>query len=101
VTATARAAASAAFGLEIATLAYAVLRLVSFVLYREPNPALVLYSLHAGYFWRAWTASYAGALAAFAFALLARHRPRAAFSALEGLLPWAALALVLQAVAVP
>jgi hypothetical protein len=96
-----RGAVAAAFGLEIAVLAYALLRVVAFALFREPNPALVLFSLHSGYFWRAWTAAYAGALAAAIGAFAARYRPRAMVTALEGLLPWVVAALVAQAIAVP
>ena len=49
-----------------ATVAYALLRLGQFVLVGEANPAQILYSEHAAYFWRAWTASYIGALLGFA-----------------------------------
>jgi hypothetical protein len=53
---------------------YAVLRLVQSLLFSEPNPATVIWSAHAGYFWRAWTVSYAGIMACFvAFAAAKRY----------------------------
>lgn len=48
-----------------ATTAYALLRVLQLRLFPEPDPALVLWSEHSGYFWRAWIASYAGGTAAF------------------------------------
>ena len=97
----ARVAVAVCAGLEVAVLAYALLRVVAFALFREPNPALVTYSVHSAYFWRSWTAAYAGALAAVSFAFVARSRPRLVVAALEALLPWSTAALVAQAVAVP
>jgi hypothetical protein len=44
---------------------YALLRVAQFYLFPEPNPALVIWSAHAGYFWRAWTVSYVGGLVGF------------------------------------
>jgi hypothetical protein len=53
---------------------YAALRLVQALLFKEPNPATVIWSAHAGYFWRAWTVSYAGVMAGFvAFAAAKDH----------------------------
>jgi hypothetical protein len=45
---------------------YALLRLVQALLFKEPNPATVIWSAHAGYLWRVWTVSYAGAMTGFA-----------------------------------
>ena len=43
-----------------------------------PDPALVIYSEHAAYFWRAWTAAYLGAMVGFAAWLVAgRHEAQA------------------------
>lgn len=44
---------------------YAALRIAQKLLFPEPDPALVLWSEHAGYYWRAWTALYAGGMAGF------------------------------------
>jgi hypothetical protein len=44
---------------------YAALRVIQKILFREPDPALVIWSAHAGYFWRAWTAAYVGGMIGF------------------------------------
>ena len=54
---------------------YALLRVVQFTLFPEPNPALVFWSAHAGYFWRAWTVVYVGGFAGFATFVGALRRP--------------------------
>jgi len=53
---------------------YAILRVLQSLLFQEPNPATVIWSAHAGYFWRAWTVSYAGVMVGFVvFAAAKRH----------------------------
>lgn len=49
-----------------ATATYAVLRVAQYLLFTEPNPALILYSAHAGYFWRSWISAFFGATIGFA-----------------------------------
>jgi hypothetical protein len=44
---------------------YGVLRIVQSFLFKEPNPATVIWSAHAGYLWRTWTVGYAGIMAGF------------------------------------
>jgi hypothetical protein len=53
----AAALASAAF--------YAALRVGQALVGNEPDPALIIWSPHAGFFWRAWTAAYFGVMAGF------------------------------------
>jgi hypothetical protein len=48
-----------------AVLFYGLLRVVQARLFTEPNPATVVWSAHAGYFWRCLTVSYAGLMAGF------------------------------------
>ena len=60
-----------------ATAAYALLRLGQFVFVTEANPAQILYSEHAAYFWRSWTAAYIGALLGFAAWLSPNRSARA------------------------
>jgi hypothetical protein len=58
---------------------YAVLRVVQYYLFPDPNPAMVIWSAHAGYFWRMWTVAYAGGMAGMAaFAAAARNPVRVA-----------------------
>ena len=62
-----------------ALVLYAGLRVGQKVLFPEPDPALVLWSEHAGYFWRAWTALYVGGMGGFvAYVASARHAARTA-----------------------
>jgi hypothetical protein len=73
------AAVSLAWGLLIAVGAYAAVRAIQFFLYPDPNPATLVWSAHAGYFWRAWTVGYAGGMATFiAFPLVRGDLARSA-----------------------
>ena len=80
---------------------YAVLRVAQAQLFPEPDPALVIWSEHAGFFWRAWIVVYAGGMAAFhAWIASARHAPRVT-RLLARALPAAAALLTAQALLVP
>jgi hypothetical protein len=100
VSARARALASIACGLEAAVVVYAVARVVEALLLPQPNPALVIASVHAGYFWRAWIAAFAGGFVALTVGLFARSTDPLARAALRAL-PFAALLAVAQALLVP
>jgi hypothetical protein len=95
------AALSLAWGCVVAVAAYAVVRGIQFFLYPDPNPATLVWSAHAGYFWRAWTCGYAGGIAVFIAYLLARARTEAAARALAPAAGVAALLLALQTLAFP
>ena len=43
---------------------HAIVRGLQLVLFPEPNPATVIWSAHAGYFWRVSIVAYAGGMAA-------------------------------------
>jgi hypothetical protein len=80
---------------------YAILRLVQALLFKEPNPATVIWSAHAGYFWRAWTVAYAGTMTGFAaFAAAKRHEARVCRALLWALYGATAL-IVAQGLFVP
>lgn len=84
-----------------ATALYAVMRVAQKLLFPEPDPALVIWSEHAGYFWRAWTVSYvAGMLGLVTWLLSDRHAPRIS-AILTRALPVAAALLLLQGLLVP
>jgi len=86
----------------VATVAlYAVLRLVQALLYKEPNPATVIWSAHAGYFWRVWTVAYAGAMTGFATFAAAKNQEAAVCRALLAGLWVAAGLIVVQGLFVP
>lgn len=52
---------------------YALLRVAQAMLFEEPDPALIIWSEHAGYYWRALTVSYAGGMIGFVVLILARR----------------------------
>lgn len=53
-----------ATGLTSAALLYSILRILQAVVLPEPDPAMVMWTEHSGFFWRAWTCAYvAGAVA--------------------------------------
>ena len=80
-----------------AIAAYALLRLGQYAFVAEANPADVMYSEHAAYFWRAWTAAYIGALVGFA----AWRVPARVLAHLERAVVVAATLLALQSLLVP
>ena len=93
-------AVSIAWGLVITVGGYAVVRTGQHLLFTEPDPAALIWSAHAGFFWRAWTVAYAGGMAAFAV-LVAPHRTGLAARALAPGIAVAASLLVLQTIFFP
>ena len=94
-------ALSAAWGLVVTVGAYAVVRAIQRIVYPDPNPAALVWSAHAGFFWRAWTVAYLGGVAAFVTFLVARGRNRAAARALAPAIAVAAGLLALQSAFLP
>jgi hypothetical protein len=95
------AAVSFAWGLVIAVGAYAVMRALQFAFAPEPNPKQLLWSVHAGYFWRVLTVGYAGGIAAFVVLLVGRERVETLARALAPAIGIAAALLALQAALFP
>jgi hypothetical protein len=95
------AATSLAWGLLVAVGAYAVVRAIQFFVYPDPNPATLVWSAHAGYFWRAWTVGYAGGIATFIAFPIVRGRIERAVRALAPAVAVAAGLLALQALFLP
>jgi hypothetical protein len=94
-------ALSIAWGLVVAVAAYAVLRAIQRFVYPDPNPAALVWSAHAGFFWRAWTVGYLGGVAAFVTFVVARGRTAAAARALAPAIAVAAGLLALQSALLP
>jgi hypothetical protein len=92
------AAVAVAFGCSIATLAYAIFRAAAFFATHEPDPALVIWSEHAGFYWRAVTAIFAGVLGGLAAALAPEERIA---KILAPTMMLAAAMLALQALFIP
>ncbi len=95
------AAASILWGLVVAVAAYAGIRAIQYFVYPDPNPATLVWSAHAGYFWRAWIVAYAGGIAAFVAFPLVRAHFEPAVRALAPAVAAAAALLALQAALLP
>ncbi len=101
-----RIALRVALGLQATCVAsvglYAVMRVVQAASAHEPDPArVVAWSAHAGYFWRAWTVSYAGAMVGFLAFAAARTRDAKVARGLVVALTVAVVLIVVQGVFVP
>ena len=94
-------ALSLAWGLVLAVGAYAVVRSIQFSVYPDPNPATVVWSAHAGYFWRIWTVVYAGGIGSFIVLPVARRHIEGCTLALGPAVGVAAALLALQAAFFP
>jgi hypothetical protein len=78
-----------------------VLRIAAALHGAEADPALVIWSPHAGFFWRAWTASYIGGMAAIlAYGAAGRDLGRTART-LAAFVPVAAVLVAAQGLLVP
>jgi hypothetical protein len=84
-----------------ATGLYGVLRVAQALLFKEADPALVIWSEHAGFFWRVLTVGYVGGMIGLVTWLLsARHAQRVARVLVKVVVIAAAL-LAAQGVLVP
>jgi hypothetical protein len=81
-----------------AVASYALIRLAQGLVFGDPDPALVLYSEHAGYFWRMWIAGFFGGMVAITLLVT---DPARVVRALPGAVVLAVVLLVAQAVLVP
>jgi len=89
---------SLAAGCTSAALLYSILRIGQVWLLPEPDPALVFWSDHSGFFWRAWTCAYAAGTVAFAVSMLEREKVARALA--RAVVP-VAVVVALQAAFVP
>ncbi len=90
-----------AWGACVAVAAYGIVRAIQFFVYPDPNPATLVWSAHAGFFWRCWTCAYAGALAAFIAYVGAKRSPAKAARSLVGAIAVAGAILALQTAFLP
>ena len=77
------------------------MRSIQFFLYPDPNPATLVWSAHAGFFWRCWTCAYAGGIAAFVAYLFTRAGVERSVGALGPAVALVAGMLALQVVLMP
>ncbi|MBX3192204.1 MAG: hypothetical protein KF819_34765 [Labilithrix sp.] len=80
---------------------YAIIRVAQALLFQEADPALVIWSAHAGFFWRAWTAAYFGAMVGFVAWIAASRDPGRLASILARAVPVAAVLGAAQGLLVP
>ncbi len=80
---------------------YGILRIVQSHLFPEANPATVIWSAHAGYYWRCWTVSYAGALVGFLAYGASRRWPEEVTRWLVHALTFAVVIILYQGIFVP
>ncbi len=85
----------------VAVAVYALLRIAQYFLFPDPNPALVIWSAHAGYFWRAWTAVYVGGCSGFLIFLAATRDAERTARALVRALTVAGVLMLVQGLFVP
>jgi hypothetical protein len=84
-----------------ALLLYAITRVIQSLLGPDPDPALVLWSEHSGYFWRVGIASYAGGMLGFFAWVAAGRAPERTARVLAGAVIVAPIVLALQALCAP
>jgi len=97
----AAAGVSACWGCVVAVGSYAVVRAIQFFVYPDPNPTTLVWSAHAGFFWRCWTCAYAGGIASFVTYLVARSRLDRSVRALGPAIAVVAVLLALQVALLP
>lgn len=96
-----RVATSSAWGVVVAVAAYPVMRTAQCLMSPAQDPAAVVWSAHAGFFWRAWTAAYTGGMAAITAYVVARGWLEAAARALAPAIVVAAAMLALATLFFP
>jgi hypothetical protein len=96
-----RVALALATGCIAAVALYAVVRAAQFLFTAEPNPATVIWSAHAGYFWRVWIVCYVGGMAAFCGFLAAGRAPERLARALSIAVTAAAILIAVQGLLLP
>ena len=92
---------AAAWALVSATFFYALLRGIQAWLFPEANPATVIWSAHAGYFWRIWIVLYGSGVVGFLVFHFAKTRSDKLAKWLKNGAIIAAAAIALQALLLP
>lgn len=91
-----RALVAIAFGVVLAALAYAALRVLEVALFPEADPAIVIWSDRSRFVWRALIAVYLGGMGAFGGYALGGRSARVAASLLPSVVLVGAGLLALQ-----
>lgn len=101
LTSSVRVGVGLAWGLAVAVLAYAAVRLVDVVLFPEPNPVVVIWTDRSRFLWRALIATYLGGAAVFGGLAMASRSPERLPIWLERVILWAGACLILQTIFAP
>ena len=97
----ARVSLAVAWALVSATFFYALVRGIQARLFPEANPATVIWSAHAGYFWRIWIVLYGSGVVGFlVFYFTKTHSEKLAKWLKNGAIV-AAVAIAIQALLLP
>jgi len=96
-----RLALAVASGCVASALLYPLLRVAQLALFTEPDPTLVLWSEHSGFFWRSWIAAYGGGAIAFAAWLLAGRAPERTARGIARAVTLVVVVIVVQATFAP
>lgn len=90
-----------AWALVSATFLYALVRGIQAWLFPEANPATIIWSAHAGYFWRIWIVLYGSGVVGFLTFHFAKTKSEKLTKWLKNGVIVAAIALALQALVLP
>jgi hypothetical protein len=96
-----RLALASSWFLVASTFLYAVVRGIQKILFPEANPATVIWSAHAGYFWRIWIVLYASGVVAFLVYRFSREHSESLAKWLKNGVIVAAVAILIQGIFLP
>jgi hypothetical protein len=96
-----RLALSSCWFLVSATFLYALVRGVQLILFPEANPATIIWSAHAGYFWRIWIVLYASGVVGFLAFRFSREHSESLAKWLKNGVIVAAVAIFIQGIFIP
>ena len=96
-----RLALAMCWSLVSATFLYGAVRAVQMVLFPEANPAAVIWSAHAGYFWRIWIVLYASGTVGFLVFRFAREHSASLAKHLKNAAIVASLVILAQGILIP
>ncbi|MEO7109441.1 MAG: hypothetical protein ABI183_03290 [Polyangiaceae bacterium] len=96
-----RLALASSWFLVSATFLYALVRGIQKILFPEANPATIIWSAHAGYFWRIWIVLYASGVVAFLVFRFSRAHSENLAKWLKAGVIVAAIAILIQGIFIP
>ena len=101
ITSRLRIGLAVSWSLVSATFLYALVRGVQLILFPEANPATIIWSAHAGYFWRIWIVIYASGTVGFLVYRFSREHSEKLAKWLKTGVIVAAIAIAIQGILLP